>query len=108
MKTFKKFILEYRANLEDGTPKPSVQVHNGKNPNRMNKKKLHTVGDYQPVNGDAHKVGKMLTGAELDNLLTDHGFDFIDGETHGINNSGNALYMYSVNGQKIGKIVDSK
>lgn len=108
MKSFKKYILEYREKLADGTDKPSVQAHNGKNPNRYNKKKMYTVGEYKPVNGDAHKVGKVLNPAELQQLLDDHGFDFVDGGAHSINNSGKSVQMFIQNGSGYGKIIENE
>jgi hypothetical protein len=43
---YDKLMLEYRHNLADGTPAPSLQAHNGKNPNILDKKNLHTIGPY--------------------------------------------------------------
>jgi hypothetical protein len=59
-----KFILEYRHNLADGTPAPSLQAHNGKNPNIIDKKNLHTVGPYQKKN-EKLNYGGILTYPEL-------------------------------------------
>ena len=108
MKSFKKYILEYRKKLADGTDKPSVQAHNGKNPNRLDKKNIHTVGEYKPASDDAHNIGKILNPAELQKMLDIYGFDFVDGGTHAINNSGKSVYMYTQNGRGYGKIIESE
>lgn len=71
MKPFKKFfddyvLLEYRHNLADGTPTQSLQAHNGKNPNILDKKNLHTVGPYKKDNEKLNVVGSILTYPELE------------------------------------------
>jgi hypothetical protein len=93
-------IKEYRHNLADGTAKPSVQAHNGKNPNRLNKKKLHTVGPYKPLEDDVHKQGKILIGDKLMAILAEYNIEFEDGGIAKIKNSPNALKMsYNQHGQ---------
>lgn len=70
MKSFEQFFLEYRHNLADGTPTPSIQAHNGKDPNRVgpDKKKLHTVGPYQKENDKLDIPGSILTYPELEEI----------------------------------------
>ena len=64
---FNDYILnEYRHNLADGTPAPSLQAHNGKNPNILDKKNLHTVGPYQKKAEKLDVVGSILTYPELE------------------------------------------
>lgn len=71
MKLFKEFfndyiLKEYRHNLADGTPTPSLQAHNGKNPNILDKKNLHTVGPYKKQNEKLNIGGSILTYPELE------------------------------------------
>jgi hypothetical protein len=72
MESFKDYfyskhkLLEYRHNLADGTPAPSLQAHNGKNPNILNKKNLHTVGPYQKKVEKLDIIGSILTYPELE------------------------------------------
>ncbi len=87
-------IVEYRHNLADGTPAPSIQAHNGKNPNSINKKKLHTVGPYKPINQTMHRPGQVLTGAMLDGLLNQYNLEFKAGETSKIKNSPHGIEMF--------------
>lgn len=87
-------IFEYRHNLADGTPAPSIQAHNGKNPNSINKKKLHTVGPYKPKQMAAHRPGQVLSGAVLDGFLRDYNLEFKAGEVSKIKNSPHAIEMY--------------
>lgn len=70
MRSFEQFFLEYRHNLADGTPTPSIYVNNGKNPNSvgLDKKKLHTVGPYQKENNKLDIPSAMLTYPELEEL----------------------------------------
>lgn len=72
MKPFKEFfddcILEYRHNLADGTPTPSLQAHNGKNPNILDKKNLHTVGPYKKKVEKLNVGGSILTFPELEEV----------------------------------------
>jgi hypothetical protein len=64
---FNEYILnEYRHNLADGTPSQSLQAHNGKNPNILDKKNLHTVGPYKKDNEKLDVVGSILTYPELE------------------------------------------
>jgi hypothetical protein len=102
-------IKEYRHNLADGTPKPSVQAHNGKNPNRLNKKNLHTVGPYKPLDASVHQPGKILLGDQLMAILAEYNLDFKDGEMAKIKNSPNALQMsYNAQGQPMARVVKVK
>ena len=88
MISFEKFFfLEYRHNLADGTSAPSIHAHNGKNPNNINKKNLHTVGPYKPKNQTVHNVGTVLIGASLMNILTQYNLAFQDGQLAKIKNS---------------------
>ena len=102
-------ILEYRHNLADGTSAPSIQVHNGKNPNRIDKKNLHTIGPYQHKDKKMHKPGAIFIGGELMSVLSDYNLEFKNGETHQIKNSPHAIQMY-VNkmGQETGRIIKNK
>jgi len=65
-KLYRKLILEYRHNLADGTPSQSLQAHNGKNPNIIDKKNLHTVGPRQKNNEKLNVGGSILTFPELE------------------------------------------
>jgi hypothetical protein len=109
VKPFLQFFLEYRHNLADGTPKPSVQAHNGKNPNRLNKKKLHTVGPYKPLDAAVHQQGNILIGNQLMAILAEYNLDFKDGEMAKIKNSPNALQMsYNQHGQPMARVIKAK
>lgn len=77
MKSFKEFfeestissvLYEYRHNLADGTPAPSLQAHNGKNPNILDKKNLHTVGPYKKKTQKLDIGGSILTYPELEEI----------------------------------------
>lgn len=109
MKSFIQFLLEYRHNLADGTPAPSIQAHNGKNPNNLDKKNLTTIGPYQHKDKRMHKPGTVLIGGELLSVLSDYGLEFQDGATSQIKNSPNAIQMF-INqlGQEAGRIIQTK
>lgn len=94
MKSFEQFFLEYRHNLADGTSAPSIQAHNGKNPNNINKKKMHTIGPYKPKEQDFHKPGTVIIGDNLLAMLIDYNIDFKEGGVAKIKNSDNALQMF--------------
>jgi len=71
VKPFKEFfndyiLNEYRHNLADGTPTPSLQAHNGKNPNILDKKNLHTIGPYKKKVEKLDIVNSILTFPELE------------------------------------------
>jgi hypothetical protein len=73
VKPFKEFfddyiLNEYRHNLADGTPTPSLQAHNGKNPNILDKKNLHTVGPYKKKVEKLNVAGSILTFPELEEV----------------------------------------
>jgi len=68
MKSFEAIYLEYRQKLADGTPTPSIQPHNGKDPNRIDKKILHTVGPRKKNNEKLDVGGSLLTFPELEEL----------------------------------------
>lgn len=89
-----ELYCEYRHNLADGTPAPSVHAHNGKNPNSINKKKMHTVGPYKPKQAAAHRPGQIFVGAMLDGFLADYNLEFKAGEISKIKNSPHAIQMY--------------
>jgi hypothetical protein len=109
MLSFEEYILEYRHNLADGTPKPSIQAHNGKNPNSINKKKLHTVGPYKAKNNIVTRPGAMMIGPQLTNFLASYNLQFKEGKTSQIKNSPNAIQMYTnPQGQQVGKIIQTK
>lgn len=105
MKSFKQFFLEYRHNYGDGTASQSIQAHNGKNPNSIDKKKLHTVGDYEKINPKMNVPGSVLTPQELlDMGITyDHGKVFDN-----IKNSGFGIQMTSINGKPVGRVFKSQ
>ena len=67
-KAYRKLMLEYRHNLADGTPAPSLQAHNGKNPNSIDKKNLHTVGPRKKNNEKLNVGGSVLTYPELEEI----------------------------------------
>lgn len=101
--------MEYRHNLADGTSAPSIQAHNGKNPNRLDKKNLHTIGPYQHKDKKMHKPGTILIDGELLSVLSDYGMNFENGQTSKIKNSPHAIEMYiNKNGQKTGRIIKIK
>lgn len=68
MVSFKQFFLEYRHNLADGTPTPSIYHNNSKNINRVgpDKKRLFTVGEYEKENEKLDRPGALLTYPELE------------------------------------------
>ena len=102
-------ILEYRHNLADGTSAPSIQAHNGKNPNIIDKKNLHNIGPYKPKNNQMHRVGAMFVGQQLANVLIDYNLEFRDGQTSQIKNSPMAIQMFmNAQGQPTGRIVKTK
>ena len=104
MKSFKQFFLEYRHNLADGTPTPSIQAHNGKDPNRIGKKILHTVGDYKKMNPKMNVPGSILTPQEL----ADMGINYDHGKIYdNIKNSGFGIEMTSINGKPVGRVFKS-
>lgn len=101
--------MEYRHNLADGTSAPSIQAHNGKNPNILDKKNLHTIGPYQHKDKKMHKPGTILIGGELLSVLSDYGLEFQQGQTHQIKNSPHAIQMYTNRmGQPTGRIIKTK
>lgn len=109
MRRFSEFILEYRHDLADGTPSQSIQAHNGKDPNRIDKKILHTVGDYKPKEEIIHKPGTILSGLRLMNILKDYGFKFEPGKQVQIKNSPNAIHLFTNQmGQPAGKVIQTK
>lgn len=104
-----KVLKEYRHNLADGSSKPSIQAHNGKNPNRLDKKNLHTVGPYQHKHKELHRPGKVMYGNKLLAMLADYNIDFEEGETAKIKNSPHGVKMFkNDNGQVSGKIIKLK
>jgi hypothetical protein len=95
--------------MADGTPKPSIQAHNGKNPNRLDKKNLHTVGPYKPLEDAVHKPGTILMGNKLMAILAQYELDFKEGEVSKIKNSPNALEMfYNQQGQPTARVIKIK
>ena len=104
MKPFTQFFLEYRHNLADGTSTPSIQAHNGKDPNRIGKKILHTVGDYKKMNPKMNVPGSLLTPQEL----ADMGITYNHGKIFdNIKNSGFGIEMISINGKPMGRVFKS-
>ena len=96
-KTFCQFFLEYRHNLADGTPQPSIYPNNSKNPNRvgLGKKRLFTVGDYQKENNKLNIPGAILTYPELEELgLKDLMNTQLPTKFDNIKNSGASVYVY--------------
>lgn len=109
MKPFIQFFIEYRHNLADGTPAPSIHATNGKNPNNLNKKKIHTVGPYKPKDDKAHKLGAVYSGNVLMNILDEYGLDFEVGQVSKIKSSPYAIQMYvNATGEPSGKIIQVK
>lgn len=97
-------ILEYRHNYADGTASQSIQAHNGKNPNIINKKKLHTVGPYKKENPKMNVPGSILTPKELLEL----GYEYEDGKIlNNVKNSGMGIEMTSINGNPVGRVFKS-
>jgi hypothetical protein len=106
VKSFKQFFLEYRHNLADGTSAPSIQAHNGKNPNIVgpDKKNLHTIGPYKKTNPKMNIPGSVLTPQEL----LDMGITYEHGKVfNNIKNSGYGIEMTSINGQPMGRVFKS-
>jgi hypothetical protein len=106
VKSFKQFFLEYRHNLADGTPTPSIQAHNGKDPNRIgpDKKNLHTVGPYKKENPKMNIPGSILTPMELSDL----GYEYEHGKIlNNVRNSGFGIEMTSIKGQPVGRVFKS-
>lgn len=108
MKSFVHFFLEYRHNLADGTPAPSIQAHNGKNPNRVNpeKKYLFTKGDYQKENDKLDIPGAILTFPELEqmglkNLMSEQ----LPKTYTNIRNSGANVHVYKQGNMIMGKVI---
>ncbi len=107
MKSFIQFFLEYRHNLADGTPAPSIQAHNGKNPNIVgpDKKNLHTVGPYKKENPKMSLPGSILTIQELLEL----GYEYEHGKIlNNVRNGGFGIEMTSVGGKPVGRVFKSK
>jgi len=104
VKSFLQFFLEYRHNLGDDTPSQSIQVNNSKNPNRLDKKYIHTVGPYKKTNPKMNIPGSILTPNELLDLgiTYEHGKVF-----NNIKNSGMGIEMTSINGQPVGRVFKS-
>jgi len=96
-------INEYRHNLADGTPTPSIQAHNGKNPNILDKKKLHTVGPYQNINMKLTTHGGILTAPEMEELK----LNWENGKTiNNYKNSGASIQMFvGAGGQPLGRVI---
>jgi len=105
MRPFREVYLEYRHNDAMGMKKPSVWAHNSKNPFKMNKKKLHTVGEYTPMEKDVHTLGKILVGDRLLAILAEYGIDFEEGKIAAVKNSPHALQMYYKNNQPMAKVI---
>lgn len=107
MRSFSQFFLEYRHNLADGTSAPSLQAHNGKNPNRVgpDKKKLHTVGPYKKTNPKMNVLGSVLSIQEL----LDMGYTYEHGKIlNNVNNGKFGIEMTSIGGQPVGRVIQSK
>ena len=86
--------------------KPSVWAHNSKNPFKMNKKKLHTVGEYTPMEKDVHTLNKIIIGDRLLAILAEYGIDFEDGRVVAVKNSPHALKMFiDRNNQPAAKVI---
>lgn len=87
--------------MADGTPTPSIQAHNGKNPNIVDKKNLHTIGPYKKMNPKLNVPGSILTPQELSEL----GYEYEHGKIfNNIKNSGMGIEMTSINGQPVGRV----
>lgn len=106
MKPFKQFFLEYRHNLADGTPTPSIQAHNGRNPNIVSpdKKQLFTKGDRKKDNPKMNVPGSILSPQELAEM----GYEYDHGKIfNNVRNSGFGIEMTSVGGQPVGRVFKS-
>jgi len=106
MKPFIQFFLEYRHNLADGTSAPSIQAHNGKNPNIIgpDKKNLHTIGPYKKTNPKMNIAGSILTPNEL----LDLGYEYEHGKIlNNVRNGGFGIEMTSINGKPVGRVFKS-
>lgn len=100
-------ILEYRHNLADGTPAPSIHVDNGKNPNRVgpDKKNIREIGPYKRMNAKMNVPGSILTANEL----ADMGITYQHGKImDNWKNSGFGLQMTSINGEPVARVFKSK
>lgn len=96
-KFFEKYdplVLEYRHNMADGTPKLSIKPDNGKDPNRMGKKKMTTDGPYNPVSDELHTPGTLLIGDKLLGILANYNIDFEDGKVAKVKNSPMGMQMF--------------
>jgi len=104
VKPFTQFFLEYRHNLADGSPAPSIQAHNGKNPNRIDKKYLFTKGDRKHDNPKMDVPGSILTLPELEEMGIK---DFQDGKTlYNFKNSNTDIQMFTnKQGQWVGRVI---
>jgi len=101
----KDVIKEYRHNLGDGTSAPSIQAHNGKDPNIIGKKILHTVGDYKKMNPKMNIPGSILTPLELSEM----GYEYEHGKIlNNVRNSGFGIEMTSINRQPVGRVFKTK
>jgi hypothetical protein len=107
MKSFLQYFLEYRHNLADGTPTPSLQVHNGKNPNIINKKNLHTIGPYQKDNDKLDRPGAILTFPELEEMGLKDLMDIqLPTRFDNIKNSGASVQVFMNNqNQIVGRVL---
>jgi hypothetical protein len=105
VKSFKQFFLEYRHNLADGTPAPSLQAHNGKNPNRVQPgKSLATRGEYKKDNPKMNVPGSLLSPVEL----ADMGIEYEHGKIlQNVKNSGFGIEMVSIGGKPMGRVFKS-
>lgn len=91
MKPFLQFFLEYRHNLADGTPTPSIYADNGRNPNIVgpDKKQLYTKGDREE-----DILPGIYQGVQLNRILPKLGLEFQPGKVYkNYKNSGNDCYM---------------
>jgi len=97
-------ILEYRKNLADGSPAPSIQAHNGKDPNSIDKKYLFTKGDRKHDNPKMDIPGSILTLPELEEMGIK---DFQSGKTlFNFKNSNTDIQMFTnPQGQWVGRVI---
>lgn len=98
-------IKEYRHNLADGTSTPSIQAHNGKNPNIIDKKNIQTIGPYEKTNPKMNLPGSILSAKELADL----GITYEHGKVlNNIKNSGMGIQMTTIGGQPVGRVFKTK
>lgn len=105
MKSFVQYFLEYRHNLADGTPAPSIYTNNGKNPNLVGDKKyLSTKGEYKKDVIQLDTPGSILSFSNLETLGFKNLMDIqLPQKFDNVKNSGASILVY-----KIGNVIQGK